>query len=77
MGPGGDMHRSRWTDQRDGESTGGWANLSAPRLVIGAAYQHTGEEMKFLWNKDTRINTVHVRYVEREMARRSAARPHA
>ena len=34
---------------------------AAPRLVIGAIYQHTGEEMKFLWNKDMRINTVHVR----------------
>ena len=29
--------------------------------MIGAIYQHTGEEMKFLWNKDMRINTVHVR----------------
>jgi len=40
---------------------------AAPRLVIAAVYQHTGEEMKFLWNKDMRINTVHVRDVCRAL----------
>eukprot|EP00999_Lentomonas_sp_LEN2_P002748 NODE_619_length_1323_cov_113.327759_g580_i0.p1 GENE.NODE_619_length_1323_cov_113.327759_g580_i0~~NODE_619_length_1323_cov_113.327759_g580_i0.p1 ORF type:complete len:400 (+),score=111.75 NODE_619_length_1323_cov_113.327759_g580_i0:109-1200(+) len=32
----------------------------APRLIIGAVYKQLGEEMKFLWSKDLRINTVHV-----------------
>ncbi|CAG8486525.1 16229_t:CDS:2 [Acaulospora morrowiae] len=31
-----------------------------PRLVCGRIYQFTKEEMKFLWSKDLRINTVHV-----------------
>ncbi|KAI9142916.1 hypothetical protein BKA69DRAFT_1109265 [Paraphysoderma sedebokerense] len=31
-----------------------------PRLIIGAVYKHLKEEMKFLWTKDLRINTVHV-----------------
>jgi len=34
-----------------------------PRLVIGAIYKHLGEEMKFLWTKELRINTVHVKDV--------------
>jgi len=31
-----------------------------PRIIIGAVYKHLAEEMKFLWSKDLRINTVHV-----------------
>ena len=36
-----------------------------PRIVCGRIYQFTGEEMKFLWSKDLRINTVHVTDVVR------------
>jgi len=32
-----------------------------PRLVIGAVYKQLNEEMKFLWTKELRINTVHVK----------------
>nr|CAD7461895.1 unnamed protein product [Timema tahoe] len=32
----------------------------APRLVIGAVYKHLGEMMKLLWNRDLKMNTVHV-----------------
>ncbi|KAL1920640.1 uncharacterized protein VTP21DRAFT_1017 [Calcarisporiella thermophila] len=31
-----------------------------PRLIIGRVYKKLGEEMKLLWTKDLRINTVHV-----------------
>jgi hypothetical protein len=31
-----------------------------PRLIIGAVYRHLKEEMKLLWTKDLKINTVHV-----------------
>lgn len=31
-----------------------------PRLIIGAVYRHLNEEMKFLWTKDLKLNTVHV-----------------
>lgn len=31
-----------------------------PRLICGAVYQHLGETMEFLWDKDLRISTVHV-----------------
>jgi len=31
-----------------------------PRLITGAVYKHLGETMEFLWDKDLRINTVHV-----------------
>ncbi|EAY10308.1 NAD dependent epimerase/dehydratase, putative [Trichomonas vaginalis G3] len=31
-----------------------------PRLVCGKVYQYTNKEMKFLWNEDLNINTVHV-----------------
>lgn len=34
-----------------------------PRLIIGAVYKHIGDEMKFLWSKDLKLNTVHVRDV--------------
>lgn len=34
-----------------------------PRLITGAVYKHLGETMEFLWDKDLRINTVHVRDV--------------
>ncbi|KAI9318392.1 hypothetical protein BX666DRAFT_1927480 [Dichotomocladium elegans] len=36
-----------------------------PRLIIGRVYQHLGEEMKLLWSKDLRLNTVHVSDVVR------------
>lgn len=38
-----------------------------PRLVTGAVYKQLGEDMKFLWSKDLRINTVHVRDVCRAL----------
>jgi len=31
-----------------------------PRLITGAVYKHLGETMEFLWEKDLKINTVHV-----------------
>jgi len=31
-----------------------------PRIICGAVYKHLGEEMEFLWDKDMKINTVHV-----------------
>jgi len=34
-----------------------------PRLITAAVYKHIGETMEFLWDKDLRINTVHVRDV--------------
>jgi len=34
-----------------------------PRIITGAVYKQLGEEMEFLWEKDLRINTVHVRDV--------------
>lgn len=42
--------------------------MKAPRLIIGAVYQELKEEMKFLWTKDLRINTVHVIDVARALA---------
>jgi len=34
-----------------------------PRIICGAVYKQLGEKMEFLWDKDLRINTVHVRDV--------------
>ncbi|MDP2435485.1 MAG: NAD(P)-dependent oxidoreductase [archaeon] len=34
-----------------------------PRVITGAVYKHLGEKMKFLWTKDLKIHTVHVRDV--------------
>jgi len=31
-----------------------------PRIICGAVYKHLGEEMEFLWDKEMKINTVHV-----------------
>jgi len=39
----------------------------APRIIIGAVYKQLGEEMSFLWSKDLKINTVHVRDVCRAL----------
>lgn len=39
----------------------------APRLVCGRIYQFIKEEMKFLWSKDLKINTVHVNDVCRAL----------
>ncbi|KAJ3383254.1 hypothetical protein HDU92_004289 [Lobulomyces angularis] len=36
-----------------------------PRLIVGAVYKQLNEEMKLLWTKDLRINTVHVSDVVR------------
>ncbi|KAI8149686.1 hypothetical protein BJV82DRAFT_588937 [Fennellomyces sp. T-0311] len=36
-----------------------------PRLIIGQVYKHLGEEMKLLWSKDLKLNTVHVEDVVR------------
>ncbi|CAG8457660.1 2511_t:CDS:2 [Funneliformis caledonium] len=38
-----------------------------PRVVCGRIYQYLREEMKFLWSKDQKINTVHVTDVVRAM----------
>jgi nucleoside-diphosphate-sugar epimerase len=38
-----------------------------PRLIMGAVYRHLKEEMKLLWTKDLKINTVHVNDVVRAM----------
>lgn len=35
----------------------------SPRVITGAVYKHLGEKMKFLWTKDLKLNTVHVRDV--------------
>jgi len=34
-----------------------------PRIICAAVYKQLGEPMEFLWDKDLRINTVHVRDV--------------
>jgi len=34
-----------------------------PRIITAAVYKYIGETMEFLWDKDLRINTVHVRDV--------------
>jgi len=39
----------------------------SPRIITAAAYKHLGEKMEFLWGKDLRINTVHVRDVVRAL----------
>lgn len=36
-------------------------------MIIGAVYSHLKEEMKFLWTKDLKINTVHVADVVRAL----------
>lgn len=41
--------------------------LLAPRIICGAVYHQLGEKMEFLWTKDLRINTVHVRDVVRAL----------
>jgi len=33
----------------------------SPRIITAAAYKHMGEKMEFLYGKDLRISTVHVR----------------
>lgn len=38
-----------------------------PRIVIGAVYKQLKEDMNFLWTKELRINTVHVRDVCRAL----------
>lgn len=35
----------------------------APRLICGAVYKHLGEQMKFLWSANLKMNTVHVKDV--------------
>jgi hypothetical protein len=37
----------------------------ATRLVIGRVYKKLDEEMKLLWNKDLKLNTVHIHDVVR------------
>jgi nucleoside-diphosphate-sugar epimerase len=38
-----------------------------PRLIIAATYKKKGKPMKFLWEKDLKINTVHVKDVARAL----------
>jgi len=39
----------------------------SPRIITAVAYKHLGEKMQFLWNKEMKINTVHVRDVVRAL----------
>jgi len=39
----------------------------SPRIITAAAYKHLGEKMQFLWGKELKINTVHVRDVVRAL----------
>ena len=48
--------------------------FSAPRLIIGAVYRKLNEEMKFLWTKDLKLNTVHVSDVSRALWHVSATK---
>jgi len=41
----------------------GDVNGVTPRLITGAVYKQLGETMEFLWDKDLKINTVHVQDV--------------
>jgi len=34
-----------------------------PRLICGAIYKNLGETMEFLWDKDLKLNTIHIRDV--------------
>ncbi|KAF7722582.1 hypothetical protein EC973_002935 [Apophysomyces ossiformis] len=43
----------------------GALNGLTPRLIIGRIYKHLNEEMKLLWSKDLKLNTVHVDDVTR------------
>lgn len=45
-----------------------------PRLIIGAVYRHLKEEMKLLWTKDLKLNTVHVLDVARALWHVSATK---
>ncbi|KAJ3115417.1 hypothetical protein HK100_001353 [Physocladia obscura] len=38
-----------------------------PRIIMGAVYRQLNEEMKLLWTKDLKINTVHVTDVARAL----------
>jgi nucleoside-diphosphate-sugar epimerase len=38
-----------------------------PRIICGAVYKHIGEDMKFLWDKEMKVNTVHVNDVCRAL----------
>jgi nucleoside-diphosphate-sugar epimerase len=40
----------------------------APRIIVAAVYKELKEEMKLLWTKELRINTVHVEDVSRALA---------
>lgn len=44
-------------------------------MVIAAVYKELKEEMKFLWTKDLRINTVHVDDVVRALVAVARHRP--
>eukprot|EP00004_Rigifila_ramosa_P020884 TRINITY_DN547_c0_g3_i1.p1 TRINITY_DN547_c0_g3~~TRINITY_DN547_c0_g3_i1.p1 ORF type:complete len:382 (-),score=89.99 TRINITY_DN547_c0_g3_i1:119-1210(-) len=39
----------------------------SPRVICGAVYQFLAEKMEFLWDKDLKINTVHVKDVARAL----------
>jgi dTDP-4-dehydrorhamnose reductase len=39
----------------------------ATALTLAKVYQHLGKEMKWLWTKDLRVNTVHVQDVARAL----------
>ncbi|WWD18123.1 hypothetical protein CI109_102572 [Kwoniella shandongensis] len=38
---------------------GTWDGETLPRVVVGHVYQYLKEEMKFLYNSDLRVNTIH------------------
>lgn len=41
--------------------------VTAPRMACAAVYRASGEKMRFLWNEELRINTVHVEDVAQAM----------
>ncbi|KZF25964.1 NAD(P)-binding protein [Xylona heveae TC161] len=45
------------------------AKFVGTALSMARVYQHLGKELKFLWSKDTRVNTVHINDVARALWR--------
>jgi len=42
-------------------------NGISPRIICGAVYKKKGEKMEFLWTKDLKLNTVHLRDVAKAL----------
>jgi len=45
----------------------GDTNGLSPRIICGAVYKYLKEKMEFLWDKDLKVNTVHVKDVCRAL----------